>query len=476
MRNKSFKYILTLCLMCLLSLFITSGGSDKVLAEETLIPANAIATEESVTDPEPDTEVPTPTFEGYAISSLTIMDEYLYNALLECYSDYFYSVHGVTYSGTTIYSDMFKNFERIELNNKNITSLEGIENLDFDCLVSFSANSNKIETVKGSYFKYAEPWVLTEISFADNAIDTVDLTGLKGLQNIDFSSNLLTSIDLTTIEGKTTGTELTINLANNAFTSMDNIKLPTKRISHTNLNIINNNISSIPDSYFGTAYTLGVGIQGLNQVDNPTTDTARNIVYYKTHVSNLSVEIYKVDGEIDELIQTITDADITAGSSIKLNLPVGEYRFEYRLDGNPIDDRDYRYKYYLDECEFKVVPQQVICTFLHKGKEYTSLGKVTGKVTVNLASNDSDAKIFYQINSGEWIEGTEIQCNGGGSYSIGVKAVVDGVESLEQTVWVRTSLNLYIPDALMLVLVCLLALILFLIVLPVVSKKYFKKD
>ena len=104
------------------------------------------------------------------------------------------------------------------------------------------------------------------------------------------------------------------------------------------------------------------------------------------------------------------------------------------------------------------------------------MGKVTGKVTVKLSSNDAGAKIFYQVNNGEWIEGNVIECGDGGNYSIKVKAVVDGVESIEQNIWVRTSLNLYIPDALMLALVLLLALVLFFVVLPIVSKKYFKKD
>ena len=56
------------------------------------------------------------------------------------------------------------------------------------------------------------------------------------------------------------------------------------------------------------------------------------------------------------------------------------------------------------------------------------------------------------------------------------KTVVNGVESKEDSIWVRTSLNLYIPDALMFVLILLLALVLFVVVLPIISKKYFKKD
>ena len=153
-----------------------------------------------------------------------------------------------------------------------------------------------------------------------------------------------------------------------------------------------------------------------------------------------------------------------------------KYKYIYKLGSEDAYSKEHTGKYYLKYCEFNVVPQNLNCKFIHKNKEYSELGKVTGKVTVKLSSNDVGAKIFYKVNNGEWVEGDTVLCEDGGNYTITVKSVVDGVESPEQNIWVRTSLNLYIPDALMLVLVALLALVLFLVVLPIVSKKYFKKD
>ena len=488
MKNNRLRVFLTLCVIAVLSIFVGSFSAVVVNAS-TIIPATNIATETPPAEDggvdegdglegegEGEEQTPnTPAFEGFAITTSVIWDEYLYAALLQAYSDYFESINGVAYSGTTIYSDMFIGFTELNLDKKNITSLEGMEKLELENLVTFSANSNAIAEFKGEFLETTEDWTFTNLYLADNKIKTVDFDGLIGLKNINLSSNKLTAVDFTVIEGQTSGSTLTINLANNSISDFNNIKLPTRRISHYNINIINNNIVNIPDKCFTDEYTMNIGIQGFNSDSVQLTDTATNLVIYKTNVEGLKVVVYKVDGEVDEFIGEFSDADIT-GNSLRLNLKVGKYKFIYKLNDADAYSKDYAGKYYLKHCELNVVPQNLVCKFIHKNKEYSELGKVTGKVTVKLSSNDAGAKIFYKVNNGEWIEGDTVLCENGGNYSIIVKAVVDGVESPEQNVWVRTSLNLYIPDALMLVLVALLALVLFLVVLPIVSRKYFKKD
>ena len=478
---KNIKVFLTVCIISLLSVFVCSSAT-MVNADTTVIPSTTISTSDLGDGldgeyEEPEEPVVVPTFEGFAITTSVMIDEYLYSGLLDLYSKYFESISGEPYTGTTIYSDMFKNFTSINLDKKNISNLQGLDKLDFDCLESFSANSNVITEFDASLFVNTEDGVFTSLSLADNQLTKINLSGLISLSNVDLSSNQLSELDFAGVEGKVVGSTFTLNLANNAFKSFNDIKLPTKRIGHYNINIINNNITNIPDAYFTDEYSLNIGVQGFNVTDTtPTTDTAKNLVVYKTNVEGLSIDVYKVDGEVDEFIATITDADIVDGNFVRLNLKVGQYRFVYQLNGEDAYSKDYTNKLYLKYSEFSVVPQNLKCIFVHKNKEYTELGKVTGKVTVKLSSYDDGAKIFYQVNGGEWVEGNEILCGDGGNYSIKVKAVVDGVESLDQTVWVRTSLNLYIPDALMFVLVLLLALVLFLVVLPIVSKKYFKKD
>ena len=487
MRNNRIRVFLTLCIISLLSIFVFSSNVI-VKAEVTTLPSTTIAsgTEGESGNEEngggegsgenTEEEIVLPTFEGFVITTGVITDEYLYSALLELYSDYFKSINGQAYTGTTIYSDMFKDFTSINLDKKNITSLDGLDKLELFKLETFSANSNLIKEFRSDHLANTEDWVLKTISLADNNLTSVDFSGLLGVNNINLSSNLLTSVDFAELEGRTSGTIFTVNLANNRISSFNNIILLTKRVSHYKIIIINHNITEIDDVYFSDKYSLNIGVQGFNVKENSNTDTVTNLVVYKTNIEGLSLDIYKIDGEADELVATVSDNNISEGRFIRLNLKVGKYKFVYNLNGEEAYSKDYENKYYLKYCEFSVLPQKVNCVYVHKNKEYVELGKVTGKVTVKLSSNDEGAKIFYQVNNGEWIEGNVVECSNGGNYSIKVKSVVDGVESLEQSIWVRTSLNLYIPDALMLVLILLLALVLFLVVLPIVSKKYFKKD
>jgi hypothetical protein len=222
---------------------------------------------------------------------------------------------------------------------------------------------------------------------------------------------------------------------------------------------------------------LQIGIQGFKGEKVVSKDTKVNFVMFKSGISGLVVEVF--DSNNDELpIASISDSDIE-GNSKQLQLGVGEYYYVYSLNGQRItkvNSRNDITKLYLESRDFNIIPQKATYTFTHKGKTYDTLSKVTGKVTVNLSTAEEGAKIFYKVNSGDWVEGNIVECNDGGNYTIKVKTVINGYESVEQNIWVRTSLNLYIPDALMLVLVVLLTLVLFLVVLPIVSKKYFKKD
>ena len=93
-----------------------------------------------------------------------------------------------------------------------------------------------------------------------------------------------------------------------------------------------------------------------------------------------------------------------------------------------------------------------------------------------LLSCEEGGEIYYKIGNGEWIQGNEIMCDRGGDYSITTKVVIDNISSEEKSILIKTSLNLIIPDILMLILILLFALTLFLVVVPLVSKKWFRKS
>lgn len=439
--------------------------------------STATGGESGGTATEDDETLPYPTFSGIPISESVITDELLYEALLDIYIEKYTGIYN-TEELTTIYSDMFNDFTEINVDGKGIESLAGLEKLRLFELESFSANLNDIASFDEDIFENTDSKKFKKLSLAGNKLSSISITNLTGLTTINFSSNKLSKLDLSAIEAKVQYTTFTLNVANNNFTSLSNIILPTKRIGHINLNIINNMISEISDDYFTDKYTMHIGIQGFNKVDNEyATDTKNNVVIYKTRIPALSVQIWKLDEDEDRIITTISDSDITE-EFIRLDLDVGEYYYEYLYNGEILDlserknDAD---KLYLISNDFNVLPQKVTYLLNYKGEDYETLNKVTGVVTVKLYCEEG-ASIMYQVNGGEWQSGNVIECNEGGTYSIKVKAVINGVESETQNIWVRTSLNLYISDGLMLVLILVVALTLFLVVVPIISKKYFKRD
>ena len=223
--------------------------------------------------------------------------EYLYDALLQVYADHYKETTGreLPSSYSTIYSDMFVNVESINIDGRGISSLEGLNKLQFPKLVSFSANENFITSFNGSEFDNVNDWIFSELSLSNNEIGSVDLTDLVGLRKVDFSCNNLTTIDFSSIKGKTSDTQIEINLAGNDISSISEIKLPNFRISHIKLNIIGNNITDLSDEYFTDMYTLNIGVQGFKSDSLVKSDTSKGLLFYKTNIDNLSLKIIKTD-------------------------------------------------------------------------------------------------------------------------------------------------------------------------------------
>lgn len=415
-------------------------------------------------------------FEGYQISS-TAMSTQLYSALLDVYK----AEKGVSYS--TIYTDMFADFTQIDISNKGIDSLTGMEKLELTELVTFKADLNPLSSFDEDCLSQTDYKKFANLSLAGcENISDVKLTKLVGLKDINLSGNKLSSIDLSAMTYESQS-DITLNLAGNNISSMSSIVLPSRRVGHVSLNIINNRITEIPSEYFTDKYTIFAGIQGFSTLDDKyVTDTKSNVTIYRMGNSDLKLEIYKIDGDSDELKYSIVDSDIADEEySKKLSLPVGEYEYRYKIlvdgeyeDAYKIGVKDVNRKY-LTSGKFNIIPQKPTYIFVYKDKEYKTLNKVTGAVTVKVSAEEN-ATLMYQVNNGEWQTGDTIECSNGGTYSIKVKSVVGGVESEVSTILVRTSLNLYIPDGVMLVFVLLIALVLFLVVIPIISKKYFKKD
>lgn len=483
------KILLGLCLfiasICLITPTIYTTNITKAEEEIPDIPDDEVVTPPEVNEDGYTTEelqIIESYESGYTISVSTHMtDTNLYASLLNKFEDWLEEEYGIIYEADVIYRDMFKDISDIAFDDALIMSLEGLDLINFASLKSLSLTRNKLTVITKETFTKMP--VIENLDFTGNEISSVELGKIPTLKSINLAKNKLSALNLKDLGSST----IAINVAQNNFEDISLINFP-ERVTSISLNIINNKIAEIPEDYLklsGSKLKMNIGVQGLNEGRDVTSDTTIPLKYYKTNIPNLKLQIYKYNGVIDEPVALIGDEDIPAGAyCLDKYLPIGQYVFEYVFDDgngnieiaqNPEDTT----RVYFETGKMTVLPATCTVTYEFKGEKYeTFTKKVTGKVKVFLSSVEG-SKIKYKVNSGDWIDvdgnTCEIMCDEGGNYTIYSKVVIDGMESKEKVVLVRTSQNVIIPDIVMLVLVLLFTLALFMIVVPLISRKFFRK-
>lgn len=410
---------------------------------------------------------------GYELDNTNdISDKNLYSALMQIVKQYIKDTYdGYVYSDTTLWTTMLKNVESVTIENMDITSLSGIEKIRFDSLKSLTIVGNDFSSIPNNFFD--RMGVLEQLDLSNNKLSTIEFPSNSTLTKINLSSNNLSKVNFSQLKN----VNLDINLANNRFSSITNIGFST-RLESLNMNIINNNIMDITDDYFtNPKISLNIGLQGIvSNNGDVTIDTSQSINFYKLNKDGVFIKFYKIGTISDTFVKTVADGDIADGNYIALNnFAVGEYYAEYYDESGQLYVRDDSEKSIYKTYRFSVIPSEVKVQYEFKGKIYDTFdNKVTGKVKVLLSCEDG-GEIYYRVGNSDWTKGSEINCDNGGNYSIVAKVVIDGIESNEKAILVRTSLNVVVPDILMLILILLFTLALFLIVVPFISKKWFRK-
>lgn len=452
--------------LCCLGIFLSCMG----LTFAGKLAANATTEEIPPTEEEIIAEYES----GYAISATShFKDNNLYSLLLKDVREELKEKYDIDYIGDTLYSEMFKNFEEIIIDDNIITTLEGLQYIKFDNLKTLKITNNKITSISASTFENMP--VIETVDFTSNEISSVDFGTVPTLKNIGLANNKLSSIDLEDLGAFT----VNLNVAQNNISSMTDIKLPN-RVTSVSLNIINNYISEIDDAYFASSkFKMSVGIQSLNSEDKINLDTSTTLRFYKLNIPGLTLKVFKFNGLVREETpyHVFSDANITEGEFYEeKKFEIGEYAFEYYLGDSPAYVKgDIDKCFYATKTEMEIIPTTTTAKFEYKGEVTDTFDKkVTGKVKVTLYSSDG-GKIMYKVNNGDWQEGDVVMCDKGGNYTIYSKVVVGDVESKENIILVRTSQNVLIPDIVMLVLILLFTFGLFMIVVPYVSKKFFRK-
>lgn len=421
---------------------------------------------------------------GNPIDVNTFGDSALYSELLK-YIENYAQLKGDKFTGTTLTDTMFLQPDITELVIKGdgISSISGLAQLKLEYVETLSIVGGSISSVTADNFSgfrsdkdaFGTEIKLKNINFAKNNISSFSLPSLRNLTSLNLSSNSISELDLSNCWGD----EVDINLAGNVISDIENISMP--RADKINLNLIGNKLYTINEGYFSDdKYSLKIGVQGaLSSSEVTELDTQNGLRYFKSNVAGLSIEIYDMSGRNLELVKTIDDSAVVGGNYVNVDLPIGKYVYKYVLNGEDAYNRSDVDKCYYVSRGFVINPAKPTYMYEYKGEMYESLGKVTGAVKLHLKSPDVEngvnAKIMYSISGKEWIEGDVVDCNTGGSISVRMKVVVGDYESEEVSLLVKTSLNAVIPDVAMFFIVLFVGLIIFAVIMPIVSKKFFRK-
>ena len=469
--------------------FIVAANSEenKTLNNEVVVTQNV----SRVTEGEPLT--PPANLGAPVMNDQTGIDDiYLYQYLLLAYNEHYNLTDKNHLTETTaddpatqLYVEMFKDFEELVLTNTSytITSLKGLKVLNLENLKVLNVGQNQIEKIAVEDLK--DLTSLEELILYDNSLTEITIpAGLTNLRVINLNKNKLEKFDASLLNvGE-------LYLSFNKLTDINNVILP-RIIYNTDLyvELFNNNITNADAIY--TAGTqaeskikIELGLQGCglnnkaNEQDVVVPKIAKNdkIKFYNSaKYPNLKVNIYNALTGV--LVKSFTNSAET--KIAECNLEVGEYRVEYvdATSGDSLYNWENQFACAFKTLnQFNVVPTAPIVKFVIKNKEYDTYGKFSGVAKMIATTPDDNGEMFYSINGGEWIKGTEVKLDRGGQYNVAFKYVITDAtnntvyESEIVSRYVTQSINPYIPDFVVVILLIALMLVLFFVVLPFVIK------
>lgn len=235
-----------------------------------------------------------------------LTDQNLYNALVNIYNANFSSPI------TTLTVGSFKTFTSLDLSNKGITDLSGMQYFNFSNLTHLNLSNNEIAgDIEGFYNITA----VTHLNLSNNQLELFDAGFSTILQEVNLKNNKLTTCDISTV-----AQDAVVDLSFNHLSSFDNLTLPTHNIT---INLTHNMLTQTPPQ---TIYNLNLGFQGAVN-DNFVTKGSAIKFYGLQNVTQ--VNIYKKEGETYTLIESLI-----AGEEL-LNLQLGNYKVEFIEDVTP---------------------------------------------------------------------------------------------------------------------------------------------
>lgn len=410
--------------------------------------------------------------------------------------------HGNTAYTVKQYS--FWDFEVLDLSgstthSEKITSLAGLDKLDFRNLKVLKLNYNNLGNIDASVFKYMKS--LQTLELIGSNVTSIDVSELTNLHSINLQNNNITEIKLNKMvvngseyvsEGyydtlnknwvTTTSTQAVIDLSNNLITSMDNIKLPAD--TPTNdcvVNLYSNAIVDYEDSL--QHFTINLGVQGLNSALFKTHTVEDEKLYYAFKSTKFSYNHIGDDKFEVRLTRTYTEDkvekseiilwnDVSTTDGAVLTLDNGHYLVDYYYNGQVVDYDNSQWQMY-ESIEFDIYPSTPTYYYEVKGKRYDDLTLISRVTTVKFESEEN-ADIYFKYDNGEWVKGNSFTITQGGYHTISVKCIDGDYESMEKVILITASSNLKVPTILIIALLVCGILVFGFVLMPLIRKYIIK--
>ena len=413
-----------------------------------------------------------------------ISDSGLYQRLQTEFEKLYKEQFGANCNVAGVYSDMFTivDVDILDLSGAGINSLNGIDKLNFGKINGINLSNNRLSKVTNEQFTtgYSE---LKYLNISNNELTSIVIDNLTKLTELNLSNNTISTLDLSKLNiGNAT---LNLNLAYNKFATTDDIKIPKaeNKFAHMDINLMSNYIGEPTKDYKENsklAFTLGFQFQATPVIDTNVDDRvivkhSDTIYYYKTNIPGLKLKLYSItkdedDANIETEYQTIDESLMTT-DVMSFKLACGEYLYKYFIGDEEAYKAENGRRHYRSEV-FHCIPYSPEYYFEYNGKNYDNISKVTGFVTVHFKEyvSDEDITIYYKVNSGDWTTGDSVTVYSGKD-TVYIKAVSsNGYESFATIVDVHTSLNPYVPDFVMLLLVIFCMIMVVFVLVPLIGK------
>lgn len=291
--------------------------------------------------------------------------------------------------------------------------------------ISGADYSIKFTSIKGleQLFSSLDPaYKIIKIDLSGHSLTTVGtyLNYCTDLEILDLSSNNISDIDLSKLENLKT-----VNLANNSFTSTDNIKLynfdtETDEVFTRNVYLPYNNIVGEELNKTIENIKFNFGIQGVKL--NGVYETSCTIAFIPYVDGITKITITRLDQE-GNLTSDVTELPNSNDETVtnKITLSYGKYRIDYP-EKNDIETTDYSY---LNSINIEVKVTSPIIELTQNGVAIEMQKYIYDVTTINFIGEGE----IHIIIDNEDIKSNSYKITDSGIKRIGYYQIIDGYKS-----------------------------------------------